>query len=170
MQDNLINKLTHILSSSQSAPAKSPLSAPLWSKSPISLGGKHCYHPCTLLPFVRDSCWSYQSLNLTLQNRFAVIWWAERWYLSPSTSCIPNSPNSRLHIWRKTIVITHLKSHFINKKYASFKPYPNAPSKYIALSSIRSITPLKFPSRPIGIWTKAALCFNLDLKKWGNID
>lgn len=170
MQGNLFNNLTHILSSSQKAQTKPMLS--------LSVTKQACYFSgCQVwLPPLHTTSVSTQFMlplpitNPTLQNHFAITWRAERPYLSTTTSHIPNFPKSRLfYLWRETVGSCK-KMLVLAKKYASFKTYPSSPSKYIAFSSMRSIIPLKFPSSPIGIWTKAALCFNLDLKKWTNIN
>lgn len=54
---------------------------------------------------------------------------------------------------------------YVKSKTACRVSYPNGPSKYMLLSSIRSMMPFIFPSKPIGIFTKAALWFSLDLKE-----
>lgn len=47
-------------------------------------------------------------------------------------------------------------------------PHPNGPSKYTLRSSIRSMMPRMFPSRPIGMFTNAVLWLSLDLENNNN--
>lgn len=63
--------------------------------------------------------------------------------------------NGKKYIFRSEIVYCEVTWH----------PYPNGPSKYMLRSSIRSMMPRMFPSRPMGMFTNAALWFSLVLDK-----
>lgn len=67
----------------------------------------------------------------------------------------PTDSKWKKYIFRSEIVYCEVTWH----------PYPNGPSKYMLRSSIRSMMPRMFPSRPMGMFTNAALWFSLVLDK-----